>query len=107
MITLKGPDGTDIVWEPTLARVAELEERYGSLYTLGEKVLTQSLTLSDLAGAVKCLYRQAGCDADDTFILRRPCASILVAALLDVLGPVERDEKPELDTLKELMKDTP
>jgi hypothetical protein len=39
---------------------------------------------------VKTLYRQAGCEATDDFLLRQPCAEILAGFLLEVLGPIER-----------------
>lgn len=112
MIVLEG-EGESYTWRATLGHIAALEQAYGSLYVLGENLLTQSVTLSAVAGAVKMLYRQAGCTREDAaldeFILRQPCTHILVAALLDILGPIEKQAPggPQAAFLHEMMKRFP
>jgi hypothetical protein len=96
MIDLKGPDGAH-AWKPNLRHIAAIEQDYGSLYLLAEHLLDQSLSLSAIVGVVKLLYRQAGCTAEDSlldaFLLRQPCTSLLVRALLEVLKPIETNKE--------------
>ncbi len=84
--------GTDKNYPLTISLplITALEEAHGSLYQIAEGLLDKSLPLSAMIDMLKIIYRHAGCEIADEFILQQPCTEILITVLLDILEPVER-----------------
>lgn len=109
MIILPGPD-KNYTPEINLKLVTALEGVHGSLYQVAETLLDKSLPLSEMVDILRVLYRHAGCEMEDAalgdYILRQPCTELLITALLDILGPVERSG-PSAEFLSEMLAKFP
>lgn len=89
MTILPEPEGSYTL-KISLALIAAIENNHGSIYQLAEKLLDKSLGLAVIISVLKSVYRAAGRDVAEEFLLQQPCAELLTSVLLDILGPVER-----------------
>lgn len=89
MIVLPVPDG-GCPLKVSLELITELENEYGSLYQVSEDILSQSMSVSRMAGFLKMLYRHAGCDVPEEWLLKQSSTDLLVTFLLSVLEPIDK-----------------